>query len=241
MKRILAVVFTIVVVLAFSSCGKTGEDRDLYQYDTFLNAKWGSDPEQVFKDLGLTKAQVARQGESVDAEKGYPEGTFSYKITKTSSMYGLPISVELLFADHLYGLPQHVGLYAVKVTFLEDYPSTFAANSIQWEPSDYKLDADLATEEINKRILYNTDYQMGEEGLWTVQRWACEMTPSTVSGEVGDKLCETLQSITEGPESADVSALDQPLSVMELYYDNPDEYSYMLYYGFAAALLQNMD
>ena len=66
MKRILAVVLAMVVVLALSSCGGTDQDRDLYHYDTFLNAKWGSDPDEVFSDLGLSKTQVARQGETVD-------------------------------------------------------------------------------------------------------------------------------------------------------------------------------
>lgn len=241
MKRILAVVLAMVVVLAFSSCGGTDQDRDLYHYDTFLNAKWGSDPDEVFSDLGLSKTQVARQGERIDKEKGYPEGTFSYKITKKSSMYGLPVSVELLFADHLFELPQHIGLYAVKVTFLEDYPSTFSANSIQWEPSDYKLDADLAMEEINKRILYNTKRQTEEDGPCTVQRWACETTPQSVPGEEGDKLREALQTLTESEDITNTSVLDEPLSVMELYYDNPDEYSYMVYNGFSAALLQNIE
>lgn len=240
MKRIAAVLMALITLVTLSACGGSDQDRDLYQYDTFLNAKWGSDPDQVFADLGLSKKQVARQGETIDREKGYPEGTFSYKITKKSSMYGLPVSVELLFADHLFGLPQHIGLYAVKVTFLEDYPSTFSANSIQWEPSDYKLDADLAMEEINKRILYNTEQQEETVGLWTIQRWACKTTPSSVPGEAGDKLREALQSITEGDELTGTYDLDQPLSVMELYYDNPDEYSYMVYNGFAAALLRNI-
>lgn len=240
MKRVLAVLIALITVFAFSSCGKTDEDRDLYRFDTFLNAKWGSDPDQVFSDLGLSKKQVARQGATLDQEKGYPEGTFSYKITKKSSMYGLPVSVELLFADHLFELPQHIGLYAVKVTFLEDYPATFSANSVQWEPSDYKLDGDAAIEEINKRILYNTVQQTEEDGPWTIQRWASKTTPSSISGETGDQLREALQSITGDFGLMDISALDQPLSVMELHYNNPDEYSFMVYNGFSAALLNNI-
>lgn len=241
MKRITAALMALITLVAFSACGGSDQDRDLYQYDTFLNAKWGSDPDEVFSDLGLSKTQVARQGETIDKEKEYPEGTFSYKIIKKSSMYGLPVSVELLFADHLFDLPQHIGLYAVKVTFLEDYPSTFAANGIQWEPSDYKLDADLAMEEINKRILYNTKRQTEENGPWTVQKWACEMTPQSVPGEIGEKLCEALQALAESGGIVASSVLDQPLSVMELYYNNPDEYSYMVYNGFSAALLQNIE
>ena len=240
MKRLLTVIIALITVFAFSSCGGGDQDRDLYQYDTFLNAKWGSDPDQVFSDLGLSKKQVARQGTSVDSEQGYPEGTFSYKITKKSSMYGLPVSVELLFADHLYDLPQHVGLYAVKVTFLEDYPSTFSANGVQWEPSDYKLDAEAAIEEINKRILFNTEQQTEEDGPWSLQRWASKSTPDSVPGEEGERLCGALQSITENYGMTEGSALDQPLSVMELYYGNPDEYSFMIFNGFPAALLHNL-
>lgn len=240
MKRIAAILIALITLVTFSACGGSDQDRDLYQYDTFLNAKWGSDPDQVFADLGLSKKQVARQGEATDKEKGYPDGTFSYKITKKSSMYGLPVSVELLFADHLFDLSQHIGLYAVKVTFLEDYPSTFSANSVQWEPSDYKLDPDLAMEEINKRILYNTEQQMEEKGPWKIQRWASKTTPSSVPGEQGQKLCEALQSVTENFGVIDATVLDQPLSVMELYYDNPDEYSFMIFSGFSAAVLRNM-
>ena len=240
MKRVLAVVIAVIALFAFSSCSSGSEDRDLYQYDTFLNAKWGSDPDEVFLDLGLSKKQVARQGTIVDREKGYPEGTFSYKITKRSSLYGLPVSVELLFADHLFDLPQHIGLYAVKVTFIEDYPSTFSANSIQWEPRDYKLDADIAMEEINKRLLYNTQQQTTAEGSWTVHQWSCKTTPASLPGEVRDKLCAALALVVEGnPGSSFLS--DQPLSTMKLYYDNPHESSYMVYNGFAAAVLRNLE
>lgn len=238
MKRILAILMALITVLAFSSCSKSEEDRDIYQYDTFLNAKWGSDPDEVFTDLGLSKKQVARQSESDNLEKGYPEGTFSYKITKKASMYGVPVSVELLFADHLFDLPQHIGLYGVKVTFIEDYPSTFSANSVQWEPEDYKLDGDTAMEEINKRVLYNTQQQAEEENGWAVQKWSSKVTPETVGGDVGDKLCEALGTIIGNEEA---SALDQPLSTMELYYDNPQEASYMIYNGFAAAVLRNLE
>ena len=59
MKRIAAVLMALITLVTFSACWGSDQDRDLYQYDTFLNAKWGSDPDQVFADLGLSKKQVA--------------------------------------------------------------------------------------------------------------------------------------------------------------------------------------
>lgn len=233
MKRTLAFFIAIIMLFAFSSCEREFENRDLYQYDTFLNSKWGSDPEEVFSDLGLMKNQVARQPDSVNKENGYPEGTFSYKIIKKSSMYGTPVSVELLFADSLFEIPCHIGLYAVKVNFIESYPDNFAANSVQWEPSDYKLDIDIATEEINKRILYNTNSEEYKDGNWSVRKWSCKATP----GSIGDELKGALESV---PSEGGVSINDKPLSSMEVYYGNKEEYSYMIYEGLSAAVLKNM-
>ncbi|MEG2597542.1 MAG: hypothetical protein RR977_03855, partial [Oscillospiraceae bacterium] len=217
------------------------EDRDRYQYDTFLNAKWGSDPEKVFSDLGLTKKQIARQNEDQNAKSGYPKGTFSYKITKKSSLYGVPVSAELLFADNLYGLPQHIGLYAVKVIFLEDFPETFSANSEQREPKDYKLDGEKAIEEINKRSLYNTVESSAQEGDWSVHRWESKTTPMNVSSPKQGALCKAIESIS-ATFSVDTEKLKEAsLSSMQLYYNNSEHYSYMIYNGFNAALLRNME
>jgi len=234
MKKILAILLATVTALSVSSCMPDGEIRDLYEYDTFYNAEFGADPEEVFADLGLSKKQVARQPESVNAERGYPDGTFSYKITKYASMYGTPVEVELLFANRLFEIPTHIGLYAVKVNFIEDYPDNFAANSVQWEPSDYKLDIEMATEEIEKRLMFNTIFEEYKDGDFSVKKWSCSNTPNTV----GEKLTEKLVSV---PSEGGISINDRPLSTMEVYYDNPNEASYILYTGLSAAVLENME
>ena len=234
MKKILAILLVVITVLSVSSCMPADEIRDLYEYDTFYDAEFGDDPEEVFEDLGLSKKQVARQPESVNTEKGYPDGTFSYKITKYASMYGTPVEVELLFANRLFEIPTHVGLYAVKVNFIEDYPDNFAANSIQWEPSDYKLDIETATEEIEKRLMFNTVFEEYTDGNFSVRKWSSKNTANTV----GEKLTEKLTSV---PSDGGISINDKPLSSMEVYYGNPDEASYILYTGLSAAVLENME
>ncbi len=234
MKKILAFLLTVVTVLSVSSCMPADEIRDIYEYDTFYNAEFGDDPEEVFEALGVSKKQVARQPESVNEEKGYPDGTFSYKITKYASMYGTPVEVELLFANRLFEIPTHIGLYAVKVNFIEDYADNFAANSIQWEPSDYKLDIEAATEEIEKRLMFNTVFEEYKDGEFSVRKWSCKNTPNAV----GEKLTEKLVSV---PADGGISINDKPLSVMEVYYGNPDEASYILYTGLSAAVLENME
>ena len=234
MKRILAFMLVIVSLVSFSACNFDKENRDIYEYDTFLNSKWGDDPEEVFADLGLNKKQIVRQSQTTNSENGYPEGTFSYKITKFSSMFGTPVKVELLFADNLYEIPTHIGLYAVKVNFIEDYPDNFPANSVQWEPSDYKLDIEVASEELGKRILYNTVYEEYKDGKFGVQSYSCSNTPNTIGGE----LKELLKSV---PSVGGISVNDEPLSKIELYYGNPDKPSYLIYSGLSAAGLANME
>ncbi len=234
MKKILSVLLATIMVLSVCSCMPADEIRDIYEYDTFYDAQFGDDPEEVFEDLGLSKKQVARQPDRVNAEKGYPDGTFSYKITKYASMYGTPVEVELLFANKLFDIPTHIGLYAVKVNFVEDFPDNYAANSVQWEPSDYKLDIEMATEEIEKRLMFNTVFEEYTDGGFSVKKWSSKNTANAV----GEKLTEKLASV---PSDGGISINDKPLSVMEVYYGNPDEASYILYSGLSAAVLENME
>ena len=99
---------------------------DTYHYDGYLNAQWGSDPDEVANQLQLDRTQWVRLEE--DQLAGMPEGTFGYAITRTTMMFGLYMDTEMYFAPSLEGVGDYIGLYAMKITFHED-PAYYATST----------------------------------------------------------------------------------------------------------------
>ena len=102
-------------LLSLSGCavGQPETAMDTYHYDGYLNAQWGSDPDEVANQLQLDRTQWVRLEE--DQLAGMPEGTFGYAITRTTMMFGLYMDTEMYFAPSLEGVGDYIGLYAIHV------------------------------------------------------------------------------------------------------------------------------
>ena len=123
MKRVFALLLaTLLSVTALGGCGHPDLNMDRYQYDGYQNVQWGSTPEDVVSQLGLSKKQVDRL-EPSKMDEGLPEGTFGYEVTKTCMLFGMFVETRLYFAESLYGMDQYSGLYEMKIV-LTKYRST---------------------------------------------------------------------------------------------------------------------
>ena len=236
MKRILALLLILAAVFLLPSCGQFSEDWDVYQYDGYLNAQWGMTPDEVVYALGINRSQIERMPE--EELKGLPEGTFGYELTKYVSKNGTRVRAYLYFAESLYGHPQYVGLYAVKLVYEEGIYNS--VNDLYGQ----EMDGKEIIAELWKRGLYNTLYQENTlpDGSSLYCQY-CENTPSSISaGGKKEKLLELVsggmmpfEMILEG------EAEDQPLSTLRFSYGSEEECSSVLYEGYLAAMLKNIE
>lgn len=236
-------------LFSFTSCsiGQPETAMDTYHYDGYLNAQWGSDPDQVANQLQLDRTQWVRLEDS--ALEGMPEGTFGYEITRTTMMFGLYMETEMYFASSLEGVGDYIGLYAMKITFKED-PADYVTSDLSLCDEDFKLNGDDAIEEFQARAMYNRNVEYGTYtdayGDWDTISWYCDATADTVS--VDDDTRTTLQnelSQLDGCLSMWGEYFDEvsqmPLSYATIYYNNPSAPSYILFSGLPAAVLADVE
>lgn len=264
MKKLAAVLIAFVLLLSLSSCDRFHtEDRDRYEYDTYLSALWGMSVPETARAIGVKVSDLTRQ----DDQTGRPDGSYSYVINKYSTFMGRPITVELIFADSLFGLPQYIGLYAVKIT-CEEEPYEIPADATPEEREElksreYHLDGEGAIEDLDYRLLYNRvtkadSILTADYGTFATYSWSSPYSLTTIPTEKNapiDALNQAMESFTwtgvlfdvskEKPspiseEEAKQQLLSAPLSQVTLYYDNPDYYSYLVYNGLPAAILRNL-
>jgi len=233
MKRFLALL--AVFCLLLSSCSSSQETWDVYQYDGYLNAQWGMTPDEAVYALGINRSQIERIS---DRElEGLPEGTFGYELTQYTSKHGTRIRAYLYFAETLFGDPQYVGLYAMKLVYEEGmYNSKNDRIGIE-------MDGEEIIDELWKRALYNTEYseETLDDGSMLYCQY-CKKTPSSVGGSKQAALVEAV-SDNEFPFDmildGDITA--QPLSTLRFSYGSEEECSTVLYEGYLAAMLHNID
>ena len=248
MKRVFALLLaTLLSVTALGGCGHPDLNMDRYQYDGYQNVQWGSTPEDVVSQLGLSKKQVDRL-EPSKMDEGLPEGTFGYEVTKTCMLFGMFIETRLYFAESLYGMDQYSGLYGMKIVFNE-IPEYYKrpAGTAPDDDSYYRLDPQAVIDEYDLRGVYNVNKTTGtwedEHGSWKTVTWSCDATLSDLPADADtvaidaaiEKVRETL-----GDEAAE-QLKTAPLSSFTFYYDNDqDEDPYMYFYGFPASILYNL-
>ena len=235
-----------LVSLAGCSIGQPPTAMDTYQYDGYLNAQWGSDPDAVADQLQLDRSQWVRLEEEQLA--GMPEGTFGYEIIRTTMMFGLYMDTEMYFAPSLEGVGEYIGLYAMKITFHED-PGYYATSDLSLCDEDFKLNGDDAIEEFQARAMYNRNVEYGsytdEYGDWDTITWYCDATAGTVpvDEEVRSRLQSCLRqldgSLSMWGEYFD-GVSEMPLSSATIYYNNPSAPSYILFSGLPAAVLVDL-
>lgn len=253
MKKILrgvsAAAAGVTALVALSSCsvGQPETAMDTYHYDGYLNAQWGSDPDEVANQLQLDRTQWVRLEE--EQLEGMPEGTFGYAITRTTMMFGLYMDTEMYFASSLEGVGDYIGLYAMKITFHED-PAYYATSDLSLCDEDFKLNGDDAIEEFQARAMYNRNVEYGsysdDYGDWDTITWYCDATAGTISvddetrAELDANLASLDGALSMWGEYFDgVSAM--PLSSATIYYNNPSAPSYILFSGLPAALLADAE
>ena len=237
----------IAAVFSLSSCsiGQAETDMDIYHYDGYLNAQWGSTPEEVATQLQLVRSQWVRLED--DQLEGMPEGTFGYEIIRTTMMFGLYMKTELYFADTLEGAGEYIGLYAMKITFQED-PEYYSTSDLSLCDEDFKLNGDDAIEEFQARALYNRNVSYGtvtdEQGTWDTISWYCDNTIDTVNvneetRDAAKAILSQVDGCLSGWGEYFSSVADDPLSSATIYYNNPDAESYIIFSGLPAAALRD--
>lgn len=246
-KRAAALLLAGAAALSFTSCsiGQGPSDMDTYHYDGYLNAQWGSTPEQVANQLQLNKSQWVR----IEDEQltDMPEGTFGYEIIRTTMQFGLYMHTELYFAQSLEGVGDYIGLYAMKITFIED-PEYYSTSDLSFCDEDFKLNGDDAIKEFQARALYNRNVEYGtytdESGDWDTISWYCDANLANVDISAEKRAAaEEMLSNLDGCLSIwgdyFASVADDPLSTATIYYNNPDAESYILFSGLPAAVLHD--
>ena len=236
-------------LLSLSGCavGQPETAMDTYHYDGYLNAQWGSAPDEVANQLQLDRTQWVRLEE--DQLAGMPEGTFGYAITRTTMMFGLYMDTEMYFAPSLEGVGDYIGLYAMKITFHED-PAYYATSDLSLCDEDFKLNGDDAIEEFQARAMYNRNVEYGsytdQYGDWDTITWYCDATIDSVSvdDETRAAAKENLGALDSGLSMwgeyfNGVSGM--PLSSATIYYNNPSVPSYILFSGLPAAVLSDVE
>lgn len=246
-KRAAALLLAGAAALSFTSCsiGQGSSDMDTYHYDGYLNAQWGSTPDQVANQLQLNKSQWVRIEDELLTDM--PAGTFGYEIVRTTMLFGLYMHTELYFAQSLEGVGDYIGLYAMKITFIED-PEYYSTSDLSFCDEDFKLNGDDAIEEFQARALYNRNVEYGtytdENGDWDTISWYCDANIANVdiSAEkraAAEEMLSELDSCLSIWGDYFVSVSDDPLSTATIYYNNPDAESYILFSGLPAAVLHD--
>ena len=247
MKRLLSLLAAVMMTVGLlCSCGQAEVNMDTYHYDGYMNVQWGSAPERVIYQLGISKRQIDRMEQN--RLEGMPEGTFGYEVTRTTMLFGLYAEAELYFAKSLYGMEQYTGIYGMKITFDEvpEYytkPAGTAADDDSW----YRLDPQQVVDEYDKVGLYNRNKEYGtwedEHGSWKTVSWSCDATltnlPEAADTDAINAAIEAVRTAL-GDEAAE-ALKTAPLSKFTLYYDNDqDENPYMYFDGFPASILYNV-
>lgn len=248
-KRAVSLLLAGAAALSLTSCaiGQGPSDMDTYRYDGYLNAQWGSTPEQVANQLQLSKSQWVRIEDELLTDM--PAGTFGYEITRTTMQFGLYVKTELYFAQQLEGVGDYIGLYAMKITFIED-PEYYSTSDLSYCDEDFKLNGDDAIKEFQARALYNRNVDYGtysdKNGDWATISWYCDANIANV--DVSDETraaAENMLRQLDGCLSVwgDLfsSVSDDPLSTATIFCNNPDAESYILFSGLPAAVLSDVN
>lgn len=239
----------VLAALLLSSCtiGQGPSEMDTFQYDGYLNAQWGSTPSEVLSQLQLSKNQWVRLEDEQVAEM--PEGTFGYEITRTTMQFGLYLRTELYFAESLEGVGDYIGLYAMKISFIED-PEYYSTSDLSLCDSDFKLNGDDAIEEYLARAMYNRNVEYGsfsdENGSWDTISWYCDANIENVSVSderraAAEEMLGQLDGCLAVWGELFGSVADDPLSSATIFYNNPDAESYILFCGLPAAVLRDAE
>lgn len=248
MKKFLFLLISAAAAVSLmGSCGQSELNMDTYRYDGYQNIQWGSAPEQVLYQMGMSQKQVDHL-EAERLDEGLPEGTFGYEVTKTTMMFGLFTETELYFAETLYGMEQYTGLYGMRITFNE-VPEWYTepADSEEGDESWFRLDPQEVIDEYDKRGLYNRNKEYGtfedEHGSWKTVTWTCDATlselPASADSAAIDSAIEAVQ--TALGDAAAEELKNAPLSKFTFYYDNDqDEDPYIYFDGFLASILYNI-
>lgn len=248
MKRLLNLLAAVTAAVVCCSCSlSSGLNMDEYRYDGYQNVQWGSEPEQVIYQMGLSDKQVDRlESDRLDDE--LPEGTFAYEVTKTTMMFGRFIEARLYLAESLYGMEQYTGLYGMKIIFNE-VPEWYTEpeDNEDGDESWFRLDPQKVIAEYDKRGVYNRVKETGtyedESGSWKTVSWSCKSTladlPASADSEAIEAAVESVRTVL-GDEAAE-ALWNTPLSKFTFYYDNDrDEDPYIYFDGFPASILYNL-
>ena len=241
-RKILPLLLAAAITLTGCSIGEPESHMDTYRYDGYLNAQWGSTPDEVATQLQLPKSQWVRmEDELLD---GMPEGTFGYEVIRTTMLFGLYTETELYFAQSLNGIGEYLGFYGMKITFIED-PEYYSTSDLSYCDADFELNGDDAIKEFQARAHYNRNVTEGtytdEQGEWKTISWYCVADLAGVENADAKAMAAELDEVLSMWGSHFDSIADDPLSAATIYYGNPNAESYILFSGLPAAILRDAE